>query len=106
MVQTDIIGAIFMVDNASSCMLARHSNTRYHFSQEQLEDRFNKTIFVRTDGNNGDIYTKNNGDIYTKNVNRDTNERHVTKFLGGLTKNWLVHDKRVIEGVTYICYIL
>ena len=48
MVQDDILGAIFMVDNASSCMLIRHSNTRYHFSQEQLEDGFIRTIFVRT----------------------------------------------------------
>ena len=73
-VRTDNIGAIFMAENASSGVRTRHIDTRYHFIREHLEDGFIKIIFVRTNDNDADIFTKN--------VNKETYEKHVEKFLG------------------------
>jgi hypothetical protein len=73
-VRMDNIGAIFMAENASTSVRTRHVDTRYHFVRELIEDGFIRIIFVKTD--------ENDADLFTKNVNRETYEKHVVKFLG------------------------
>ena len=68
---TDNIGAIFMAENSSSGVRARHINTRNHFIYKHVEDGFIKIVFVRT-----------NDISITKNVNNGTYEKHLVKFLG------------------------
>jgi hypothetical protein len=73
-VRTDSIGAIFMAGNASTGVLTRHIDTCYHFIREHLKDGFIKIVFVRTNDNDADIFTKN--------VNKEAYEKHAVKFIG------------------------
>jgi hypothetical protein len=73
---TDNIGVIIISENPSSGVHNRHIDTRYHFILEHVEDGFIKIIFVRTN--------ENDEDIFTKKMNKETYEKHVVKFLG----NW------------------
>jgi hypothetical protein len=74
MVRTDNIGAMFMEENASSGIRTRQIDSRYHFIREHVEDSFIKIVFVKTD--------KNYSDLFTKNVNKDTYKKYVVKILG------------------------
>jgi hypothetical protein len=71
--RTEDIGAIFMAENPSSGVCTRYTNTWHHFICDHVEDGFVKIIFLRSN--------KNDSDIFTKNVNKETYEKHVVKFL-------------------------
>jgi transposase InsO family protein len=72
-VRVDNVGAIFMSENVSASSRTKHIDIRYHFVREFVEDKFIKIIFVRTDENTSDGFTKNvTGDIY---------ERHCKEFI-------------------------
>jgi hypothetical protein len=58
-VKTNNIGAMFMVQNASSGMRTCHIDTRYHVVRENLEDRIIKIEFVKSAENDSNIFTKN-----------------------------------------------
>jgi hypothetical protein len=73
LVKTDNVGAMFMVQNSSSSVRTRHSDTRYHFVQENLEEGIIKIKFVKS--------VENESDIFTKNVTQEIYERHVETFL-------------------------
>ena len=73
-VRTDNIGAIFMAENSSSGVRTRYTDTRYHVIREHVEDGFIKIVFVQTDDNDAEIFTKN--------VNKEMYEKHIVKFLG------------------------
>jgi hypothetical protein len=72
-VRTDKFGAIFMAENPSPGVRIRHIDTWYHFIHEHVEDGIIKIIFVRTN--------KNDADIFTKNVNKEAYEKHFVKFI-------------------------
>jgi hypothetical protein len=72
-VKTDNIGAMFMVQNASSGVRTRHVDTRYHFVRENLEEGIIEIKFVRSE--------ENQSDIFTKNVNQEIYQKHVKNFL-------------------------
>jgi hypothetical protein len=61
-----------MAENANSGVRTRHINTRYHFIREHVEDVFIKIVFVKTDDNDSDLFTKN--------VNKYTYKKHVVKI--------------------------
>jgi hypothetical protein len=64
-VQVDNIGAIFMTENVSTSSRTKHVDVMYHFVREYVEDGFIKIIFVRSEHNVSDRFTKNvTGDIY------------------------------------------
>ncbi len=72
-VRVDNMGAIFMSENASSGIRTRHVDTRYHFVREQVADKIVEIIFVRTDDNKADGFTKNvKGEVF---------ERHSKDFV-------------------------
>ena len=58
-VNIDNIGAIFMAENVTATSRSRHVDARYHFVREFIFDGFIKVIFVRTDQNSADPFTKN-----------------------------------------------
>jgi hypothetical protein len=65
MVITDNIGAIFMTENASSDIRSRNINTGHLLIREHFEDSFINIVFVETDDNNSDLFSKNiNNDTY------------------------------------------
>jgi hypothetical protein len=64
-VQVDNIGAIFKTENVSTSSQTKHVDVKYHFVHEYVEDGFIKIIFVRSEHNVSDRFTKNvTGDIY------------------------------------------
>ena len=65
----DNVGAIFMAENMSATARTRHVDARYHFIREMIVDNMIKVIFVKTDNNHADIFTKNTSQvIYNKLV--------------------------------------
>lgn len=65
MVRVDNVGAIFMAENVTTSQRTRHVDIRYNFVREFVEDGFIDIVFVRTDENLSDGFTKNvTGDIY------------------------------------------
>jgi hypothetical protein len=74
MVRTNNIGAISMAENVISDVRTRYIDTRYHVIREHVEDDFIKIVFVKTD--------ENDSDLFTKNVNKDTFKEHLVMFLG------------------------
>ena len=66
-VRVDNIGAIFMSNNVAVSQRTKHVDIRYHFVREFVFDGFLKVIFVKTDDNDADIFTKNvSGDLYQR----------------------------------------
>ncbi len=75
-VKVDNIGAIFMMENASTSGRTRHVDIRYHYVREYIEDDFIKIVFVRTKDNLSDEMTKNvTGEIYNSHVSEYMAER-------------------------------
>ena len=60
-VNVDNLGAIFMSENVSVSTRTKHVDIRYRFVQEFVFDGFLKINFVRSKGNDADIFTKNLG---------------------------------------------
>ena len=68
-VRVDNVGAIFMSENVSTSSRTKHVDTRYHFVREFVEEGFVKIIFVRSEDNISDPFTKNTpGSIYEKHT--------------------------------------
>ena len=68
-VRVDNMGAIFMSNNSSSSSRTRHVDTRYHFVRELVEERFVEVVFVKSEDNKSDGFTKNlSGDLFEKHV--------------------------------------
>jgi hypothetical protein len=54
LVRTDNIGAIIMLENASTDFRTRHVDTHYHFVREFIEDGFIRIEFIRSAENDSD----------------------------------------------------
>jgi len=57
----DNVGAIFMSHNAKAGARTKHIDIKYHFIREQVENGTVEIIFVRSEENDADIFTKNVG---------------------------------------------
>jgi hypothetical protein len=68
-VRVDNVGAIFMSKNVSTSSRTKRVDTRYHFLREFIEEGFVKIIFVRSEDNVSDPFTKNTpSSIYEKHT--------------------------------------
>ncbi len=66
-VNVDNIGAVYLAKYATTSNRTKHIDTRYHFVREYIEDGIVKVIFVRSENNHADIFTKNlNGESFEK----------------------------------------
>jgi len=66
-VRVDNVGAIFIAENVTTSQRTKHIDVRYHYVREFVEDGFVKIIFVRTQENTADVFTKNtSGDTYDR----------------------------------------
>ncbi len=66
-VKVDNIGAVYLAKNATTGNRTKHIDTRYHFVREYIEDGILKVVFVRSENNDADIFTKNlNGETFEK----------------------------------------
>ena len=70
-VRVDNLGAIFMSDNISVSQRTKHVDVRCRFIQQYVMEGFIKVIFVKTEDNDADLFTKNlSGDKYDKHSNK------------------------------------
>ena len=66
-VHVDDVSAIFITENASATARTKHVDIRYHYVREFIMNGFIKIIFVKSDQNKSDIFTKNvSNEIYEK----------------------------------------
>ena len=72
-VRVDNLGAVFMSENVSVSQRTKHVDIRYHFVQEFVLDGFINIVFVRTE--------ENDADIFTKNLGGDLHDRHSKKMI-------------------------
>ena len=72
-VRVDNIGAIWMAENASAGSRTKHVELKYHFIRRYVEEGFIKIVFVRTD--------ENTSDVFTKNVTGEILEHHTEQFV-------------------------
>jgi len=72
-VRVDNLGAVFMSENVSVSQRTKHVDIRYRFVQEFVLDGFIKVMFVKTEDNDADIFTKNLGG--------DLHDRHSKKMI-------------------------
>ena len=72
-IRVDNLGADFMSENVSVSQRTKHVDVRYRFVQEFVFNGFIKVIFVKTENNDSDIFTKNLGG--------DLHERHSKKMI-------------------------
>ena len=73
-VRVDNVGAIFMSENISTSNRTKHVDTRVRFVNQFVEEGFLKIVFVKSEDNKSDPFTKN--------VNGDTYERHKDSTMG------------------------
>ena len=75
-VRIDNVAAMFMAETENSTSRTRHVDVRYHFVREFVEEGFIKIVFVSSD--------KNLSDMFTKNVNGNVYEEHHPKMIDKL----------------------
>ena len=60
-----------MSDNISVSQRTKHVDVRYRFVQQFTMEGFIKVVFVRTDENDADLFTKNlSGEKYKKHADK------------------------------------
>jgi hypothetical protein len=70
-VRVDNVGAIFLANNFSVGQRTKHIDIRTHFIREYIEDGIIKIVFIRTDDNDADIFTKNTiEELYNKHSDK------------------------------------
>jgi hypothetical protein len=70
-VRVDNVGDIFLGNNFSVSQRTKHIDIRAHAVCEYIEDGVLKLIFIRTDDNEADIFTKNTSEeTYNKHSNK------------------------------------
>jgi hypothetical protein len=62
----DNIGAIFMAENASATGRTRHIDVRYHHVREAIYEKMIKIVFMTSEKNLADMFTKNVKEIIYK----------------------------------------
>jgi hypothetical protein len=63
------VGAIYMSEDVSTSSRTKHTGTRYHFVREFVKEGFVEIIFVRSEDNTSDPFTKKTpGSIYDKHT--------------------------------------
>jgi hypothetical protein len=65
--RVDNVGAIFIAENATACPKSKHIDTRAKYVTKFILDGFLKMVFVKTEDNKSDLFTKNaSGEMYEK----------------------------------------
>ena len=69
----DNVGAIFMAENAAATPKSKHMNIKTKFVTQFIADKLIKVIFVKSEDNPADIFTKN--------VQLEVLQKHDSEFL-------------------------
>ena len=79
-VHCDNIGAIFLANNAKVSSRTKHIDLKTHFVREYIEKGIVKIVFIRSENNDSDIWTKNVGESIFS--------RHTDKFMDKAKESW------------------
>jgi hypothetical protein len=72
-IRVDNVGAIFLANNFSVSQKTKHIDIRAHFIREYIEDGILKLVFIRSEDNDSDIFTKNlSEDLFNKHADKMT----------------------------------
>ena len=69
----DIVGAIYLAYNEKISRRTKHVDTRTNFVWNDVENGTIKIIFVRSEDNDADVFTKN--------TSENTYNKHTRKFM-------------------------
>ena len=58
-VNVDNVGAIYLAKNQVLSQRSKHIGVQYHFVRDYIEDGLVKIIFVKSQNNDADMFTKN-----------------------------------------------
>jgi hypothetical protein len=58
-IKVDNVGAIYLANNYATSQRTKHIDIRAHFVREFIEDGILKVVFVKSEDNEADIFTKN-----------------------------------------------
>jgi hypothetical protein len=72
-IYSDNVGAIFMLENASATATTKHVDARNHYVREFVVEGFIRIVFVRSE--------ENKSDMFTKNVSSELYNRHKGSYL-------------------------
>jgi hypothetical protein len=78
-VRVDNVGAIYLANNAVSGPRTKHVDIRYHFVRDYIEEGTVKIVFVRSEENDSDLYTKNLGEELFK--------KHSEKYIHAISED-------------------
>ena len=71
-VNCDNVGAIFLAHNQKNSQRTKHVDIRAHYVRQYVEDGIVKVIFVKSENNAADVYTKNvSGNLFKLHGFRD-----------------------------------
>jgi hypothetical protein len=59
MIKVDNVGAIYLANNHTTSQRTKHIDIRQHFVRKFIEDGIMKLIFVKSEDNDADVFTKN-----------------------------------------------
>ena len=76
LVNCDNIGAIYLAHNAKTSQRTKHIDVKYHFVREYVENGLIKIVFVKSE--------ENDADIWTKNVKSEIFRKHTEKFMSSV----------------------
>ena len=62
-----------MGNNAKASLRTKHIDVRYHFIREYIVDGTVEIVFVPSE--------RNDADIFTKNIGKETHKEHSMKFM-------------------------
>ena len=76
LVNVDNVGAIYLARNATTSQRTRHIDVHYHFVRNYMEEGTVKIIFVQSEDNYADVFTKNVGEqVYAKHTFKFMDEK-------------------------------
>ncbi len=74
-IKVDNVGAIYLSNNYTTSQRTKHIDIRTHFVRQYIEDGIIKIVFVKSEDNDADIFTKNTTEeIYEKQANKIVEE--------------------------------
>jgi hypothetical protein len=93
-INVDNVGAIYMTNISSTSNRTKHVDIRYHFVREYIEDGEIKVVFVKSENNIADVFTKNVGsEVYV---------RHSSKFMSDLRNDLSpYHDRKGVKIMSF-----
>jgi hypothetical protein len=75
----DNTGAIYLANNQTTGQRTKHIDIRTHFVRNMILEGIIKTLFVKSEDNTADVFTKN--------VSEDLFIKHTDKFMEDLEEN-------------------